>query len=279
MWSAPLPRSDEGGAAYLFHHLDAVRDVLREHPLGLITDVDGTIAPIARTPAQARVSAVVRRALSTLARRLAVVAALSGRSAAEMRQMVGIPNMAYSGNHGLEWWCQGHAHALSEAEPYRATVGASLEELRSRLPLDGILFEDKGVSASIHYRRCPDPILARRAILAAAGQSSVTQDLRIGEGKMVVELRPPIAASKGTALRQLAARYGLRGALYLGDDATDEDAFDELHRWRAEEGTRGLAVAVADEETPERLMQRADLFLRGVGDVERFLLWLIRASV
>lgn len=76
--------------------------MLALRPLGLITDIDGTISPIAPSPLEARVSPACRRHLAALAKKLELVAVISGRPAVEARDMVGVEGIVYVGNHGLE---------------------------------------------------------------------------------------------------------------------------------------------------------------------------------
>jgi trehalose 6-phosphate phosphatase len=83
---------------------------------------------------------------------------------------------------------------------------------------------------------------------------------------MVLEVRPPVDAHKGTAVRALVARTGVRRALYAGDDRTDLDAFDGL------EGLElGLRVAVASPEAPAELLAAADLVVEGTAGVVELL--------
>ena len=77
---------------------------LRRDPgsAAILLDVDGTLAPIVDRPDDAEVPAETRDLLAELARRYALVAAVSGRPALEARRIVGLEEIAYSGNHGFE---------------------------------------------------------------------------------------------------------------------------------------------------------------------------------
>jgi trehalose 6-phosphate phosphatase len=81
---------------------------------------------------------------------------------------------------------------------------------------------------------------------------------------MSVELHPPIAADKGTALEALTA--GLSAVCYAGDDRGDLPAFDALDRLAAA-GVHTLRVAVASPEAPPELVHRADLLVDDPGGV------------
>jgi len=259
---------------YLFDHLDAVAATLNVSPFGLITDIDGTISEIAPSPEEARVSPVCRQQLAMLTQRLALVAAISGRPVLDARRMVGIDDMVYVGNHGLEQWQDGTVRFAEAFEGYAAKVAAAIKELSAVPGLAGLLLEDKTVGLAIHYRRCPDQHIARRLIMDTLATSATARDFRVHEGKMVVELRPPVEVDKGVAVEGLVKAFSLRGCIYVGDDSSDVDAFRAMHA----DGLKGLAVGVIGQETPPGVTEEADLTLNGVGDVERFLVWLAEAA-
>ena len=139
------------------HRLAEIRDTLSLAPAGLITDIDGAISPIAPTPEEAQVSSVCRDALETLCSRMALVAAVSGRDALKAREMVGLDGMVYVGNHGLERWQDGGILIHEEARQYVPVVREVVEALGRGLDAPGLIVEDKGVTASVHYRLSPNP--------------------------------------------------------------------------------------------------------------------------
>jgi trehalose 6-phosphate phosphatase len=251
----------------IFDHLDAVEELLSHSPFGLITDVDGTISEIAPSPQEARVSPACREHLVGLTSKLGLVAAISGRPVLEVREMVGIEGMVYIGNHGLERWHDGTVEFSPGAEEYHTKVKAALEELGDLLALEGLAYENKGVTLAIHYRLCPDRERARQTILEIVETSALANQFQILEGKMVVELRPPLDVNKGTAVEDLVEKYQLRGGIYMGDDIGDINAFRVMHQ----KGFSSLCV-IADE-TPDDVSREADFSVNGVSDVARFLKW------
>ncbi len=252
-------------------HLAEIREALSLAPAGLITDIDGTISPTAPTPEEAALSPVCRAALETLCSRLALVAAVSGRDALKAREMVGLDGMVYVGNHGLERWQDGGIRIADEASQYVPVVREVVEALRRGLDAPGLIVEDKGITASVHYRLSPSPDEAREAILSFLAALPSARDLRVTEGKKVVEIRPPVAINKGTSLEQLVEQGGLRGVIYIGDDATDVDAFRSIHALSSAGRCRGLALGVVGAETPSEVEREADFTLRGVPEVEELL--------
>ena len=257
---------------YLFDHLDSLRELLALSPLGLITDVDGTISEIAPSPDEARVSPICRQQLAALAGQLELVAAISGRPAAQAWEMVGVDAMVYIGNHGLERWRRGAVELREDLQEYPRKVISALTELEALLALEGIALENKGIAFSIHYRRCPSRESARELILEKVANTKIAMDFQVTEGRMVVELRPKIAVNKGTAVLELVERYRLRVGIYLGDDISDVDAFNALHL--KSPPFKGLALGVIGKETPSQVERGADFTLNGVSDVEQFLKWL-----
>jgi trehalose 6-phosphate phosphatase len=253
----------------LLDHFDSVKEVLALRPFGLFTDVDGTISEIAPSPGEARVSPVCREYLAILAGKLDLVAAVSGRTAAETREMVGVDGVVYIGNHGYERWTGGGVRLIPGVAPYVDRIKGALDELQRRVSIEGVIFENKGPTGSIHYRGCRDHGAALGAIMGAVEGVAAARDLKISLGKLVVELRPPLEMDKGIAVCSLAEERHLRGAIYLGDDLTDVDVFTAFHK--AGLPFRGLAVAVIGNETAPEVAQEADFTLSGVGEVESFL--------
>jgi trehalose 6-phosphate phosphatase len=261
---------------------DRLRDALAQRPCGLFSDVDGTLSAIAPTPAAAVLLPGVRELLERALARFEVVAAVSGRAAEDTRRLVGIAGITYLGNHGLERLDPDGVklHILPEAEPYIRAINLVMAEVE--LPLaaayPGLLFERKGVTASIHVRNTAHPDAAEREVYRRAVAAAQKHGLRVTQGKMIVELRPPLQASKGTAVAALVREAGLRGALYLGDDRTDIDAFRALRRLTDEGVCRGVAVAVLHPEALPGLAAEADVTLPSVERVPGLLRWLLEQA-
>ena len=219
---------------------------LREAPgeTALLFDVDGTLAPIAPRPELAFVPAETKVELTRLAAKYLLVACISGRSGAEAEALVGVEGIRYVGNHGLEL-DEGAAELASRIAAFRDTVA---------LPV-----EDKGLSLSYHYRLAEDEEAARSELQTVADRARA-EGLDPRWGRKVLEIRPPVAADKGTAVQALLASVEAHRGLYAGDDTTDLDAFAGLARAGLEHAVR---VAVESEEGPEELGAAADLVVAG----------------
>lgn len=259
----------------LFDHLDFVRSFLSLSPLGLMTDIDGTISQIAPTPGEAQISPLCHHYLDLLSKRLKPVAVISGRPVTKMRDMLKIEDLIYIGNHGFERWIEGKVKLCNDVAQYPALIEATLQDLKPLLDTKGLLFENKGVTASIHYRLCQDQEATKKQILTALANSSKAKDLQIRQGRMSIELLPPVKVSKGSAALDLVREYQLRAAIYLGDDLTDLDAFRAIHGAKAPDFD-GICLGVIGKETAPLLEKEADFTLNGVSEVEHFLEWLTK---
>jgi trehalose 6-phosphate phosphatase len=213
----------------------------------LFLDVDGVLAPIVPQPEDARVPEETRAVLRRLAARYALVACISGRAGMDAERIVGVPELVYVGNHGLE--------ASPEAPPWTARLRAFLGQI------DWPRLEDKGLTAALHYRGLADEDAARSRLeeIAAAARE---EGFRTRFGRKVLEILPPIDANKGTAVRALLVERGLDRALYAGDDTTDLDGFHALDGLEL-----AVRVAVASPEGPEDLRAAADVVLASPAQV------------
>ncbi|HEX6139850.1 MAG TPA: trehalose-phosphatase [Candidatus Limnocylindria bacterium] len=253
--------------------LTLARAALAAAPAGLLTDLDGTLAPIVRDPAAARALPGAGEALAKLASGLAVVAVVSGRAASDARRILGREDVLVIGNHGLEWLEPGAAEASTPTD--LGAPGADLHAVLAALPASpGVTVEDKRLSATIHVRNAPDPGAAGEALEAWLG-ANLPASLVLRRGRMSLELRPAGAGDKGTALTALVERHGLRGVVLLGDDVTDLDMFRAAIALRSEGGVRAAILAVAGErEVPPEVAASADAVLqspRAVVDLLRAL--------
>lgn len=241
--------------------------------LGLVTDVDGTISPIVSRPEAAQVTPRSRELLTSLSARLALVGVISGRAAADVQKRVGVANMIYVGNHGMERWVEGHVEVTPEAQTYRPGLEAVVEGIRGYLP-PGAQIEDKGATYSIHYRNVADPAQTQVEVTPRLQQLSDQHGIKLFQGRMIFELRPPLEIDKGTAFTALVHDYQLDAAIYLGDDTTDADALRACRRLRDAGACYAIGVGVLADETPPAVIESADVAAHGIDEVEGFLAWL-----
>jgi len=186
----------------------------------LAFDVDGTLAPVADRPTEARLPDDVQACLAQLAQR-AGVAIITGRAAADALRMLSFEPRHVIGNHGAEGLPGGEIRSGAFIETVRSWSAALRAD--AALAAAGVLIEDKRYSLSLHYRAAPDHAAASRAIQACI--EVLHPKPRIISGKLVINLLPADAPDKGAALRSLMTSCRLSRALYVGDDDTDEAVF------------------------------------------------------
>jgi len=235
--------------------LNPVEDALRAlaadpERAAVMLDVDGTLAPIVARPELAQVPEETRAELRRLVGRYALVACISGRTGADADRLVGVDGIFYVGVHGLE--------LAPEADAWRAP-------LRGFAELEWPWLEDKGLTVAFHWREAPDEGAARRELEAIAERARAS-GLEARWGRKVLELRPPVDADKGTAVRSLLGKHDLRRGLYAGDDTTDLDAFRGLDGCEV-----AVRVAVASAESPPGLREAADLVLSSPSELVTLL--------
>lgn len=207
----------------------------------VLLDVDGTLAPIVERPEDAAVPADTREEVDRLASRYALVACISGRPAADVRRLVSVEGIEYVGVHGLE--------GDPEAERFKPQLEAFLQGAAWPWRVEN----KAGVTLSFHYREADDASEAERRADDVA-QAAEEAGLTAHHGRKVLEVRPPVTADKGTAVRRLLDGRPVTRALYAGDDTTDLDAFRGLDGLEL-----SVRVAVASPEAPTGLAEAADV--------------------
>jgi len=240
--------------------LDLARAALADPPAGLLTDLDGTLAPIVSDPSAVRVLPGAADALVALAGRLAVTGIVSGRGAADARRIIGSDRVLVVGNHGLEWLEAGSSEPMPA--PELSGAADAVRDALAQIPdLPGVIAENKGLSATIHFRNAPDP-LAAGARVREALERAAPAGVAVRPGRMSLELRPAGAGDKGTATRAVVERYGLRGLVVLGDDVTDLDMFRAAVALRDAGRLRAAVLGVAGgHEVPASVREAADAIL------------------
>jgi trehalose 6-phosphate phosphatase len=212
----------------------------------ILLDVDGTLAPIVPRPEDARVPDETRTELARLAGRYALVACISGRPGADVTRMLDVSGVAVVGEHGLE--------LAPDAGRWAEAIAAFARSVDWPA-------EQKPLSASFHYRRADDEAAARAYLTQVAARAEA-EGLVPRWGRKVLEVRPPVEANKGTAVRALVERAGVDRGLYAGDDTTDVDAFHGLDALDV-----AVRVAVQSGESPPELVAAADLVVEGTEGV------------
>lgn len=264
-------------------HWSACEDGLRELAtgphFGVLSDFDGTLSHFAEQPDAAVMIPESGAALDRLATGGALVALLSGRSTTDLRARFTRPHVTYFGNHGLEYWDGTTATIVEEARPWQVALATLLAEV-GPFSDPHVLVENKGVTATVHYRAAADPLAVAAEIGARLEPLCELYGLQLNRGSQVWEIKPPLALNKGTALATAIGQFGLASVIFLGDDTTDLLAMAELRRLRnlSDGGAtplRGLSVGVIHGMgSPKELRDFCDITANGPDDVARLLTWL-----
>ncbi|WP_051179711.1 trehalose-phosphatase, partial [Nocardia concava] len=238
-------------------------DLLDTEKASVLLDFDGTLSAIASEPGGARLVDGGAAALRRLASRCPV-AIVSGRELADLRERVGVEGLWYAGCHGFELLApDGTTHVHDAAPGAEQALSAAADELeRALAAIDGVVVEHKRFAVAVHYRRvAPEQV---GEVTAAAHVQAQQRGLRVTSGRKVVELRPDIDWDKGTALQWILGHLTTPTLpIYIGDDLTDEDAFDAIE-------SEGVSVVVRNNENGDR-RTAARFALPGPDGVRAFL--------
>ncbi|MFW5966666.1 MAG: trehalose-phosphatase, partial [Persicimonas sp.] len=243
---------------------DEIFGEISEATPAVFLDYDGTLTPIVEQPDQATLADSMRRAIERVAA-VCDVAVVSGRNLNDVRERVGVDGIAYAGSHGFDILdADGEAVTLDVGDQTLPTLDAAEKRLREQLTdIEGAHLERKRYSLAIHYRQV-DPGEVPTVEERVDSALEEYDDLRKTEGKKVFDLQPDVDWHKGRAVEWLLDSLELNTAdvvpIYLGDDVTDEDAFETL-------AGRGVTIVVE----PAGRRTAADYVLADTAAVEQFL--------
>lgn len=235
-------------------------------------DFDGTIAPIVPHPDDAQLIPRARPVLEKLTKREDTdIALISGRSLRDLRERIGIDDVYYAGNHGLEIEGPDLRDIVPEAlelQPLVQTMWGAIDDAVGNI--DGVFIENKVLSLSVHYRQIDDEADQRRVQEGVQRVFDARPDgLRLTTGKRVIEVRPDIDWHKGRALLfildDIEKTRGVKMLpIFVGDDKTDEDGFVALQG-------RGAGVLVGPRDTPTAAASYVETPDEAVDLLERLL--------
>jgi trehalose 6-phosphate phosphatase len=252
-------------------------DLITGRQPAVFYDFDGTLSEIVDDPDSARLVDGAAEALTSLSAQCPV-AILSGRDLADVRERIGLPGLWYAGSHGFELTGPDGAHHqnadAAASIPVLAEAAAELADELGHIP--GVVVEHKRFGVAVHYRNAArDRIGEVAAAVRTAGQRTA---LRVTTGREVIELRPNIDWDKGKTLRWVLDYIrdnegsGQLLPIYLGDDITDEDAFDAVDDKgitilvrHSDDGDRATAARYALDD-PDRVREFTERLARQIGD-------------
>jgi len=253
----------------IFYYWDELEKKLSNKYIMLFLDYDGTLTPIVSTPEKAFISQGVKELLNELSKspkcKLAII---SGRSLSDIRVLVGLKDIIYAGNHGLEIEGPKIKFESQVSQRLKSIIRHIYEDAVSKLSkIKGVLIEDKGLTISVHYR-----LVAKKDIQQflsifneITDPSIVRGKIKINAGKKVYEIRPPVMWDKGKVVlwflvrQQFLLEKNKILPVYIGDDVTDEDAFKVLKN-------KGITIFVGNPKP-----SYAQYYLKDTNEVKEFL--------
>jgi alpha,alpha-trehalase len=247
-------------------HTDQIVNRLAHHDLALFLDYDGTLTPIVDRPEQATLSDDMRSLLARLAA-CCTLAIVSGRDRQDVQELMGLDNLIYAGSHGFDI-AGPHGLHLQHDEAQRSLpdLDHAESQLHERIgDTEGVLIERKRFAIAVHARLVADQDVD--SIEAAVNElQQRLPALRQMRGKKVFELQPDVEWNKGKAVLWLREALELDKSqavtVYIGDDVTDEDAFQAVS-----ERDIGLGITV----DPPKAESYANYTLRDCDEVHHFL--------
>lgn len=239
---------------YFVETLSSLRNTMAAQNLFLFLDYDGTLAPIEDSPEKALLPKTTKKVLEEFTQdprcRVSIV---SGRALSDIKKLIGLEKIAYVGNHGLEIDAPKLDFKGFNLSRTREILEYFKWEINKELIFfKGAFLEDKGFSLSVHYRQLnEDQTEVFKVLLNEITRPFLLrQEIRMGLGKKVFEIKPPIDWDKGKAVLWLRDEYKRHfnmeniSSIYIGDDATDEDAFKALKN-------KGITIKVGAEGNSE----------------------------
>lgn len=259
-----------------FAGTDVHSALFRQKDIMLFLDFDGTLAAIVEHYKKATILKESKVLLKKIAKIPGCsIAIVSGRALLDVKKRVGLKNIIYAGNHGLEVMGPGIKYNTFVSENIKKVFRKIKSELFASVgSIPGVHIEDKSLTLSVHYRQVKSKDLAdfKRKILDHVLPYVVDRKAVVTEGKMVFEIRPEIEWNKGSVILWLIRRLKSNIAnskilhIFIGDDVTDETAFHALKG-------KGLCIRVGASAA-----SAAPFFFKDIKEVTQFLKLIVDAK-
>lgn len=237
----------------------------------ILLDYDGTLVPICSEPSLGKIAADKKYQLKKLSQHY-LTAITSGRPLKEQVDFVNAASICHIGHYGYEIKLPyGPSCILQRVEKFLSEINRAYLQLANELSgIEGILIENKKYSLSIHFQLV-DGKLIRDIEHAVDKITSDSSFLRKFYSKKIFEVRPNISWDKGDTILYLFQVLNLDKnnilPIYIGDDITDESAFEAIHG-------HGVGILVSKYDRPTLASYR----LRDVDEVWEYLDKMIKRS-
>ena len=247
-----------------------ILEVLGHSPSGFFSDFDGVLSEIAPIPDAAVAYPGVVDAVAGIASKVDHAGIITGRAVGDIASRIDISQLIVVGNHGLEWSERGalrdHPAGLASIDAIAEVLDQTKAELAGQTDVTRLIWENKRLSGTIHFRNVEDPAEVELLLLPIVQPLAEANGLRCTPGKMIVELRPTALVTKGTALGEIVEKYSLESAVFIGDDVTDVDGFRALHELR-NKGKHTLAIGVVTPDSHPDVAAHADVMVTSVEEI------------
>lgn len=247
--------------------IEEIKNKFKNNKVLFFLDFDGTLAPIVEYHEDACMSDEMKKYVKEISEKYSI-SVISGRGLSDVKKRVEIPDIFYAGSHGFEISGPDNFYLESEEAQKILFILDQLEpELKLKLKeIEGVRFERKKFTLAIHYRQVNEE-KQNEVIEKVDEVVQFHEGVKAGEGKKVMEIRPDIDWHKGKAvemlIQELAPDNNNILPVYIGDDITDEDAFESL------ENGIGILVGKHGRKT------LADYYLNDVDEVKEFFIKLL----
>lgn len=258
----------------LFQHLKELES-FKTPQTAIITDIDGTISEIVPQPDEAIVGSEMKETLRKIGDKFKLLAFITGRTIEKARRMVNVEGALYVGIHGMEYQKNNHIVYDPKTSRYRSQINELEDKLGKKLDLPGIIMENKRTCLTIHYRLNKNHERARETILNAIKSLKLSSELKISEGRKIVEIKPQIGNNKGAIINKIIDEFQINHLIYMGDNTTDVDAFKEIKSLDKCDSFQGISIVVLSTETPQYVMDSADYYVNQVSELVKFFNWLL----
>jgi len=223
---------DASPSASLLHIDEPPERLVLDPGATLLLDVDGTLLDIAPAPDLVVVPPGLTETLSQICERLdGALALVSGRPIADLDLLFAPLALPAAGEHGAEvrHTADQPVIALSARPEALAALHTRLATAAANIP--GVQIERKRTGFALHYRQAPHLAAELRRLVDAAVAAHAAE-IDVQPGKMVLEIKSR-ACSKARGVAALMAEppFAGRRPVFIGDDATDRDAFAAVRQF------------------------------------------------
>ena len=257
---------------YFFKHKIQIERKLNARAPVLFLDFDLTLSPLARNPNHAFLPVATKNVLKEISAHIPVVV-ITGRKLSDIKKRVGIKTLIYIGNHGLEHEKSG----ITKSAPLSILPKNGLKKIKYKFlnlakKYPGVLVEEKKFTIALHYRLLPRENKSAFLIEVKKIHPSLKKHgLRGSFDKKTFDVRPDTKTNKGTACLWVLETLQNKShkkltPIYIGDGKTDEDAFRAL--------PQGITIRVGKSKH-----SYAEYYVSNVGEVRKFLVWLLKLFI